>query len=1374
MSTDERRLLIMVERLPDEIAQVYGQTKRKKSSQHTNSFKHRKLKNKEDGSKESVGAMTSPAARDTGNHISVSPPHLPMSLPMYSRSVSLQPSQAKEAQATTESLKVKVQVKPRVKVKIRTSKGERVPAASRVLQKIKIRKVSKEVVSSDTAANATDSNNECLIMKESAQEGSTKQPSEKYEIVSSSGKATDASLHCEEIAAASKEVMVAERDIEIKDSVEAWLRDLVSQSSEEMKGEAVSASEESTIKEASSCAGSSVSQDTESYDSSHDIDLESDGSQRTEIEATNCTSSDTEIDESQQDQTKVASSGDVEASAVAAVGASSHGNVLQECSTALEHIVSEVCAENELPQKGDSESGSDCFEDMRLALNTRNFPLVGAGTKDALPKPEETAGQVIVAEILDDESLRGKSNLTDKCDGNEPMPTASPINVIDITDDAAVSDSVVIEEASQCTMGVVPPDSSTDKQDVKTAFAVDVVDLTCDDADCYVVSPVNKEDVAVVSSMTGVCMAAAKELDLFANMTILESWDVEAEAILACVQEYLGHLEKCLTSLDLMEEASRVMLVAALQEKGIVFKKIFGQLKALLCHSEQLNRVFSIESGFCALLGIDNASQSFSNHRTHGKEVKEPNSATIALMRRLSAGVDDGPGRVPPQKSSIAHEVPSIEHKASQGTHYNEQCADLGVHDTGGETCWKPSCDPPANRARTTWRHLVAVASRRGRGHSEGRYIVTAARPVSQENEKRSQVGMSAIQSGRSAVTSAAHTNPRDSIQCDKAALSQLPAGGLQKGQPKPRTSVVSDLQPVTQKQMHHGQPLHKQSTNQPISTLLKELQHIANGSFTVPSTNADMKDKIVTHEIKQVQSPRTAAGTSTSVTTTPLLPASSASLSRQISVLPVVTASSSGKVTALPVSVTVLPVTTASVPAQSVSTTSSPAAGGNISTPWASSAQSSPHSILQKLQLNTSLTVVPVQQREKASKEDTAADIASVHKNAGESTASRVGETAPMCKDGAIAVPSGLSITSALPRAPVGDKIVTKTSEQVAVIQIGKASQQQPHIPTTKPVVSTLSTMPTGRNHPPVSQPPAGAMAVQVVPQRATMPSSTASKALPLPRQQQQQQHQQQQQQLQQQHQQQRQQRPVTYSRHMADARPQQISVYSSAAVSRSVTLMNTSSAAAVPPLRPVTMTTSAHRPLLPRLPAPARPPVSSASGPQPAQPSPTSTLQRRHPLPTHHSPVTTLSRQQQQRAETQAQGEKVMVPSPSAPTSSMAPVLVRATTLQEVQWSQQPNQQLCVTVPGFRVVQASNFQSRVAAPPPLQLCAPALAVGRPVASTVLQPPAVVPPFPWGGFAPQNPRFMGGMPLSRPQPLPGQAMATQQALLPRGPPYYR
>ncbi|KAK8775814.1 hypothetical protein V5799_030839 [Amblyomma americanum] len=680
-----------------------------------------------------------------------------------------------------------------MKVKIRTNKEEGAPGSNRVLQKIKIRKVSKEAISSDPPPNAADSNNEGLVIKECAQEGSTKQPSEKYEIVSSSGKATDTSLHCEEIGATNTEAVIVEQDTEIKDNVEAWLRDLVSQSSEEMKGEAVSVSEGSTIKEASSCGGSSVSQDTESYDSSNDVDLESDGSQRTEIDATNCTSSDTEIDESQEDETKVANSGEVEVSAVTAAEASSHGNVLQECFTALQHIVSEVCAENEVLSKEESNSGNDYVDDMRLEVMACNLPFVATETKDVSPQPEETAAQAIMAEVLDDESPHTECSLPDKGCVNKPKPTTSPINIIDITDDAVVSDLVVTEEASQCIRTIVPPDSSTDEQDVKTARTVDVVDLTNDDVDCYVVSPVNKEDVAVVSSMTGVCMAAAKELDLFANMTILESWDVEAEAILACVQEYLGHLEKCLTSLDLMEEASRAMLVTALQEKGMVLKKIFGQLKALLFHPEQLNRVFSVENGFCALLGIDNASQVFSNHRTPGKEVKEPNSATRALMRRLSAGVNDGPSRVPPQKTSIAHEVPSVEHKASQGTLCPEQRVGLNAHNAD-EKRWKPACDPSANRARTTWRHLVAVANRRGRGYTGGQGVVTIVPPVSQANEKRSSLGLSVIQTGRIAVTSAVHTNleSRDSLQRDKASLMQLPMCGLQKVQPKPRTAVVS------------------------------------------------------------------------------------------------------------------------------------------------------------------------------------------------------------------------------------------------------------------------------------------------------------------------------------------------------------------------------------------------------------------------------------------------------------------------------------------------------------------------------------------------------------------------------------------------------
>ncbi|KAH7960299.1 hypothetical protein HPB49_018533 [Dermacentor silvarum] len=1083
MSTDERHLLIMVERLPDEIAQVYSRTKQKKSLQHRNSFKHRKLKDKakDGGCGESDGTVLSPAARETGKLTTVTPSHLPMSLPMYSRSISLSSTHEEKTEAGNQSLKVKVKVEPRVKVKIKPNKRGRSLDSNKVLRKIKIRKISKDASSPNAPENDTNSDTKVVFGKD-IEEGSSKGPSEKYEIVLSSGRVTD--LH-EESVAASEESIDAEQNTITKGNVEAWLKDHVDQPSEGMKGDTGSISEESTVKETETSDDSSVNQDTESYNTDHEDFAESDGSQRTEIDAASCTSSDTEIDEADQCQLKVASSIDVETVPLMSNEGSCHSDMLQECSTALEHIVSEVCAEKQVSMVEDSgNSGNDCVD---IKADTVLCNSASAETEDVSVQPNEAAEQVTV-EVLDD----------DLCD-DEQKETASNIDFIDITEDALVL-SPQVEGPNPPTKTVMPPDSSTgEPNNGKTSCSVDVVDLTNDDVDCYVVSPVNEHDVAATSGMTGVCMAAAKELDLFANMTILESWDIEAESILACTGEYLGHLEKCLTSLDLMEEAFKTMLVTALREKGQVFKQIFA----------------------------------------------------------------------------------------------------------------------------------------------------------------------------------------------------------------------------ITQRQVHHGQPMHKQGSDPNVSTLLKELQQIANGSFTAPSTNADAREKVVTVEAKQAQPLRQATATSTSVAASSLLSVSSvtsASLSRQISLLPVATTGCSTKVTALPVNVTVLPAaTSASAPMLSATTTSTSVVGGTKSVPQASAARASPHSILQKLQRNTGLTVMPVQQREKLAKEDTAADGSSLQKNIPVEVTAASSETASVSRDSVIAVPSGLSITSTPARVSTADKTATRTSEQVAVIQLGKGSQRHLPLSAAKPTALAVSTTSGGRINLTVSQQPTNAPVVRAVIQRTVNMGSTAARSVPS-----------------------QQQRTVGYSRHVLDARSTQISsTHPSPVVSRSVTT-DASSRTVAAPLKSTTVMTTSHRLLLPRLPAGALQPVSTVSGQSvPRQP-------------------------------------------PVQATTSVAPVLVQATTLQNVRWSQQQqSQQLCVAVPGFRVVQAPSFQGRAvaAAPPPLQWCGPPMAVGRPIATNILRQPATIPPFPWGGFVPQDPRFVGRAPLSGPQAHPpGQAMPTQQPILPRPPPppYYR
>ncbi|KAH8039907.1 hypothetical protein HPB51_009163 [Rhipicephalus microplus] len=1063
MSTDERHLLIMVERLPDEIAQVYSRTKHKKPSQHRNSFKHRKLKDKGGDHGESDGEVLSPAARESRKPTTVSPSRLPMSLPMYSRSISLPLTREEKTEACNQSLKVKVKVEPRVKVKIKSNKRGGSHESNKVLRKIKIRRISNDVLPPSTPETDANPDVKALFTKDD-EEGSSKEPSEKYEIVSSSGKVTN--VH-EESGAASEEsgaASVFEQTTVTKGNVEAWLRGHVGESSEGVKENTNSFSEESVFKETNTSDESSVNQDTESYNSDHEEELvESDGTQRTEIDAADCTSSDTEIDEAEQCQPEVASFVDVNTAASMSDEESSHSDMLRECSTALEDIVSEVCAKKNLPVEEDGDSSdNNCAEDMATEAGLRDSPSPSVEMKDTSAQPSETIEEAIIAEVLDD---------SDELCVVEQNQAVLPIDVIDITDDTVVLTSLV-GESQPCARTDVPPNSSaSDPNSGKTSRAVTVVDLTSDDVDCYVVSPENCNDetanpemttapevtvspkattpemtgaaeVTASTGMTGVCMAAAKELDQFANETISESWDVEAESILECAGEYLGHLEKCLTSLDLMQEAMKSMLVTSLQKKGHVLKQIFVLLKKLLRHPEQLNRVQSIESGFCVLLGIETSLKMLPGSQIPGLEEKEPNNATKALIQRLSIAVNDDHARVPVKTTSIAQEVPSVEHRLPQRANSANECS------------------------------MNAVNAR--------------------------------------------------------------------------------NLQPVVQRQIHHGQPVLRQGSDPNVSTLLKELKQIASPSSSSNTTVS--REKAVTVEAKQVQPSRQATVASTSVAASTLLSVTSASLGRQISVLPVATAGCSGKVIALPANVTLLPATTSVSAATSSATTTNTTSvvGGAKAVSEVSPSRASPHSILQKLQQNLGLTVRPVQQKEKLDKDSTAAYGSPSQKNIPTDVATSSSETA-VSRNSVITIPSGLSITSAPTRVSTADKIANKTSEQVAVIELGKAA-------------------------------------------------------------------------------------------------------------------------------------------------------------------------------------------------------------------ASVAPVSVQTTTLQNARWPQhQQNVQLGVVVPGLRVVQAPSFQGRAVAippPPPLQWCSSTVTVGRPVGVNVWRPHVAVPPFPWGGFAPQDPRLVAGAHPSGQRVLPGQACA--------------
>nr|XP_037271781.1 uncharacterized protein LOC119163815 [Rhipicephalus microplus] len=1143
MSTDERHLLIMVERLPDEIAQVYSRTKHKKPSQHRNSFKHRKLKDKGGDHGESDGEVLSPAARESRKPTTVSPSRLPMSLPMYSRSISLPLTREEKTEACNQSLKVKVKVEPRVKVKIKSNKRGGSHESNKVLRKIKIRRISNDVLPPSTPETDANPDVKALFTKDD-EEGSSKEPSEKYEIVSSSGKVTN--VH-EESGAASEEsgaASVFEQTTVTKGNVEAWLRGHVGESSEGVKENTNSFSEESVFKETNTSDESSVNQDTESYNSDHEEELvESDGTQRTEIDAADCTSSDTEIDEAEQCQPEVASFVDVNTAASMSDEESSHSDMLRECSTALEDIVSEVCAKKNLPVEEDGDSSdNNCAEDMATEAGLRDSPSPSVEMKDTSAQPSETIEEAIIAEVLDD---------SDELCVVEQNQAVLPIDVIDITDDTVVLTSLV-GESQPCARTDVPPNSSaSDPNSGKTSRAVTVVDLTSDDVDCYVVSPENCNDetanpemttapevtvspkattpemtgaaeVTASTGMTGVCMAAAKELDQFANETISESWDVEAESILECAGEYLGHLEKCLTSLDLMQEAMKSMLVTSLQKKGHVLKQIFVLLKKLLRHPEQLNRVQSIESGFCVLLGIETSLKMLPGSQIPGLEEKEPNNATKALIQRLSIAVNDDHARVPVKTTSIAQEVPSVEHRLPQRANSANECSMNAVNARYFRGNFVP---PPYQRPRMTWRNLVAVANRERQ--CAAFRAATATMPMAlQGSQRRLPLRMpSLIQSNRVAAPAISRVNLRAASvfivtghrRHSQHAVFHNSNSSQEAQHSSSIRKALQNLQPVVQRQIHHGQPVLRQGSDPNVSTLLKELKQIASPSSSSNTTVS--REKAVTVEAKQVQPSRQATVASTSVAASTLLSVTSASLGRQISVLPVATAGCSGKVIALPANVTLLPATTSVSAATSSATTTNTTSvvGGAKAVSEVSPSRASPHSILQKLQQNLGLTVRPVQQKEKLDKDSTAAYGSPSQKNIPTDVATSSSETA-VSRNSVITIPSGLSITSAPTRVSTADKIANKTSEQVAVIELGKVGQRQLPLQTAKPTIASAVSTASGMRVNTAMLQPTSLAATQATLQRTISTSGSAPRTVPP------------------QHQ-----RPVGNSKHVVDWRPTQ-----------------------------------------------------------------------------------------------------------------------------------------------------------------------------------------------------------------------------------------
>lgn len=658
MSTDQRYPVVMVERLPDQLAQLYERTKKQTAPHQRHFFKHRKLKAyaSTEKSRNNASAMGSeplpsaPSRESQDQLVKTSPSRLPMSLPMYSRST----------QGTAK-------VSPGLLLeKVRKKKRKGLDGNTQVVQKIKIRRVSEDASppkgtvqgNTNTTKKAQKGNCSKNVLKLS------KAGIDKYEIVSLE-KAGSTFLSSDAYASEGEKNSDS-ADMRRKEAVEAWLRDQAENLEIKEGSEASKATGEdaSTTDGTSSYAGSYLDQeDTESYHSERNegtMDSEVSQSQGTEINVDpDNEGSDTEIEEAHSCSTQATNSSKQSISAFAGVMAEApvleskkEDEIHAICSNILDQVISDVCSEVDLGQfllennqqilvhsRSDEELAGELLQELG---DLEPESIVQQEISRAEPDLD-----VIQNSLLDLEGvqiIRNKQPGTQHILPNILLGTKENVGA-SIQGSVSVTDNMKLEVQNQSSkksriIQVTWLDGGCAKSESPNSCLphTDIIDLTNEEADCYVVGPTNTKLRTDDSNLTGVCMTAAKELDLFANMTILESWDCQTESMLSLVVEYLVHLEKCLTILDLMQAGPKSSLMAALRHKANTFQQIFAQLKGLLHNMEHLGRVHSVERGFCQLLGLDLPVGSQLTGDVRGT-LKEPNSATRALMRRLSADV---------------------------------------------------------------------------------------------------------------------------------------------------------------------------------------------------------------------------------------------------------------------------------------------------------------------------------------------------------------------------------------------------------------------------------------------------------------------------------------------------------------------------------------------------------------------------------------------------------------------------------------------------------------------------------------------------------------------------------------------------------------
>lgn len=596
---------VVVERLPDQVARCYSRKRRRGAFGHGGSASRRRSQSKATTPLEA----SLPVPGD--GRVKASSCRLPMALPMYSKV-----GGASSGAAGSDG---------------RPGKRQGAENDGKTVGKIKIRRVSKPSTLSKEDASADPSKwaEKSDLDGEEVCDGSGG-PADKYEIVSvekrdatPGGRSTDRG------------------DESYKAIVEAWLMNQACGPRRQKSAELPVAGEEDerhSVRRDSSYAESCLNQDTESYHScGPNVEtLESDLSQGTEIHDDPCgVGSETEIEDTRSCETgESASSGPgltvpaTGGNAGSPPGSESRDEVSRLCLDTVRSIVSHARPQPESARDSTESAPLTCPDGSEGQKSRRNASEVVRGDDAGCERSRTTAGEVCLVALVEDDRNDRKS--ISICEGAELLTRAgadeSNTNVKK-KDLEKVSQMPAVPNART----LQPPDSTTEDGPKGRAAA-------SRDPDCYIVPDVPR--------LSGACMAAAKELDLFANLTIL-GWG-EASSL---ADEYLAHLERCLTLLDLMPPAPRGALVAALGTRVGVLRRIFARLRALLRHSPHLARALSVEAGFCGLLGAELPPHCPRPAATSG------GPAAGSLWKQLSSSGAPGNGTVPPPLRSVCERV---------------------------------------------------------------------------------------------------------------------------------------------------------------------------------------------------------------------------------------------------------------------------------------------------------------------------------------------------------------------------------------------------------------------------------------------------------------------------------------------------------------------------------------------------------------------------------------------------------------------------------------------------------------------------------------------------------------------------------------------